>query len=486
MDNIDIFNDIDKTELVLNAVVDHPDQCVNFLENANNQYTIVCQNIRSVQKNINSFIVFLSSLNFLPDIIIFTECRINEDSPDLTLPNYSFYSSKKYINQNDGIIVFSKPELHITIEEPNFKDANCLLLHIGNKLSIIAIYRTPSIRKIDRFCHSLETILQTIKSESCIMVGDYNIDIRNDENDPDPLATDYLDLTGHYGFIPGHKLPTRGLRCLDHVMINSKKSTQILIYDSDITDHRTIILGIDRLAHATNITNNRTSSKINYQGIVCDLEKFNPTNLYAHTDITIAVQDFTKIITELITKHTTTKLMKNREVLLKPWITPNLLKCIRKKSALQLLMKKNPKDGKIHETYKNYRNTCINLIHDLKMKYEENLLKAAHGDSKQTWKCIKSICNLNKKTNKNSLINESDNGSDAVNNVNRYFTSVGKDLADNILSSLSMTQKELVSLVSSSLTSTPVNSFFISPTDTYEITKIITSLKAASAPGESV
>ncbi|KOB77686.1 Uncharacterized protein OBRU01_02867 [Operophtera brumata] len=277
------------------------------------------------------------------------------------------------------------------------------------------------------------------------MVGDYNIYIRNDEKDPDPLATDYLDLTGHYGFIPSHKLPTRGLRCLDHVMINSKKSTQILIYDSDITDHRTIILGIDRLAHTTNIPNNRTSSKINYQGIVCDLENFNPTNLYAHTDITNAVQDFTNIITELITKHTTTKLMKNREVLLK--------------------------------------NTCINLIHDLKIKYEVNLLKAAHGDSKQTWKCIKSICNLNKKTNKNSLINESDNGSDAVNNVNRYFTSVGKDLADNILSSLSMTQKELVSLVSSPLTSTPVNSFFISPTDTYEITKIITSLKAASAPG---
>lgn len=287
MDNIDIFNDIDNTQLVLNAAVNHPEQCVDFIKKSNNQYTIVCQNIRSVQKNIDSFIVFLSTLNFLPDIIIFTECRINEDSPDLTMPNYSFYSSKKYINQNDGIIVFSKPELRVIIEEPHFQDANCLLLHIGNELSIIAIYRTPSIRKIDRFCNSLENILQTMKSETCIMVGDYNIDIRDIEDGSDPLAPDYLDLTGHYGFIPGHQLPTRGLRCLDHVMINSKKSTQILIFDSDITDHCTIILGIDRLTNTINIPFNRTSSKINYKGIVSDLENLDPTNLFGTILVTI-------------------------------------------------------------------------------------------------------------------------------------------------------------------------------------------------------
>lgn len=482
MDSIDIINELDNTQFVNSKAINNPEDCIKHLGNTKTRYTVICQNICSFQKNFDSFIVFLSRLSFLPDVLIFTECRINEYSPVITLQNYTYYASTKFINQNDGIIVFVKSSLSVTIKEPDFDDANCVLIDIGNELSIVAIYRTPSIYNIGKFCNSLERTFQSIKTDSCIMVGDHNIDISIDTHDN--RSMDYLDLTGHYGFIAGHQLPTRGPRCLDHVMVNTKKNTQILICNTDITDHRTVIVSTDKHDRSVNKPANRFYSKINLHSFLDDLENLNLNPLYLLEDVNVAVTEFTEIISNLVTKNTTLKHLKNREVIVKPWITPNLLKCIRKKDTLHLLTKKNPNDLKLKEKYKKYRNTCITLLHDLKRKYESKQLNDANGDSKQTWKCIKNICNINKAVNKNDeLIKSTENPKDAVNKVNSYFSSVGKTLANNILSSLSTTEEQLVSLVKPPKSGTPTNSFFLTPTDPNEISKIISSLKTTSAPG---
>lgn len=481
MDSIDLLNDIDKTELTYSTCINYPENCLDVLRNIKSQYSIICQNIRSVQKNFNSFLVFLNRLNFSPDIIILTECRISNDSPIIQLPNYNYHSSKIYLNQNDGIIVFTKYGISITIEEPPFMDANCLIININKHLSIIALYRSPSIRNISNFAISLENTIKSLKRETCIITGDINIDIKLETSDN--RAIEYLEMMSYYGFVSAHYIPTRGPNCLDHVLVRTNFKISTVVCNTDITDHCSLIIGIDKLKVNSRYANSRLYTKINYKNCINDLKNVDFRNLYKLTDVNKAFSEFNSIINGILQNNTTNHYKRNSEVITKPWITAGLLKCIRKKDSLRLTSKNNPNDFIALNNYIKYRNKISNILHNAKNKYGKTILNDAKGDSKKTWKCIKTICNLTTENNKNlELLTIAPSKTESLNKINEYFTSVGKNLAIKILDKLGKTEEQLVSSVKAPYNE-PINSFFLAPTDPFEIGQIISSLKSSSGPG---
>lgn len=139
-----LISDIDKTDLYFSVKHNNPDKCINDLSNIKNKLTIIHQNICSIQKNFDNFVIFLTRLKFSPDLIIFTECRLSDDTPKFNINNYDCYYSQHYLNQNDGLAVFYKNGLQVSIEEHEFLDANCLTIQVGQELAICAIYRSPS------------------------------------------------------------------------------------------------------------------------------------------------------------------------------------------------------------------------------------------------------------------------------------------------------------------------------------------------------
>lgn len=143
MDNSILQNDIDKTEIIPNTFTFDPTACKKFLGNISEQFTVVTQNIRSINKNFTAFTVLLERLMFLPDVLIFTECRLNENSAETKLKSYNYHKSLTYLNQNDGIVVLTKDHLKVDVCEPKFNDANCLLLTIDDAITIVALYRSP-------------------------------------------------------------------------------------------------------------------------------------------------------------------------------------------------------------------------------------------------------------------------------------------------------------------------------------------------------
>lgn len=89
---------------------------------------------------------------------------------------------------------------------------------------------------------------------------------------------------------------------------------------------------------------------------------------------------------------------------------------------------------------------------------------------------------MTRKTNDSSdLLNYKHDADKSLHSCNKYFVSVGKRLADAILTKLCVTQDQLIETYKSHTTSS--SSFFFHPTDTYEVTKIILQLKSDSAPG---
>lgn len=477
-----VIDDIDNTQLINNIVVSDPGCCLKTLGDINNQYSIVTQNIRSINKNFDTFLVLLSRLNFKPDLIILTECRLSEYSPNIILDGYIYHCSKNYLNQNDGIVVFAKSSLSVQISEPPFKEANCLLIHVENVLTIAALYRSPSINNVDIFCRSLEKIMQELSTENCAIVGDINIDIKQDTSDT--RANEYLNSVAYYGFIPGHQFPTRGPNCLDHVLIKSKLVSQVIVCKTDVTDHDTVLFGILKTPHTNIQSKTRKSYKIDYQELLKDLEETSWNSLYEQQSCSSAFTEFINTMTTKINSHKKLCIKSSAQVIYKQWISPGLLKCIRKRDILHTKARKNKNDLQIQQRYKNYRNYCNNLVQNLKNEYERNLLTEAQGDTKKTWDAVKKVCDLKaSKSHSEDILKMHENPSESLNIVNNFFTTVGDTLATKILSNTNTTETKLANSLKIQNFMPPLNSFFLSPTDPKEISKTIINLKPSSSSG---
>lgn len=114
-------------------------------------------------KTLDNFSTFLQRLNIDCDIIIVTECWlaiVNNNLP--FMEGYRAHYTKTSHNQNDGVIVFARNSLNISVEEQNIEDCSCLLVKIESMFAILAVYRSPSFNNTDSFLDSLHANHQKI------------------------------------------------------------------------------------------------------------------------------------------------------------------------------------------------------------------------------------------------------------------------------------------------------------------------------------
>lgn len=159
-----------------------------------------------------------------------------------------------------------------------------------------------------------------------------------------------------------------------------------------------------------------------------------------------------------------------------------LVTCIRKRDDMHSRAKKFSNNKLIWDRYKKYRNYCHLLLQSCKNQHESELIRSSVGNSKKLWRNIKNICNIKKSiANTNDLLTLKSDRTEALNNINNFFSSIGNDLAYSILQKLDKLESEIAS--STLLDATPIQSLFFIPTDDIEIIKIISTLKTSSATG---
>lgn len=168
-----VIDEIDHTAFTTSLKLYSIDDCKMHLGDLGGQYSVVVQNIRSINKNFDNFFVLLSRMIFSPDIIILTECWLDDTCTCFEINNYDYHCSKNYLNQNDGIVVYTKTSLQASVVEPSCKDSNCLIVNVRDELSLIAIYRSPSFYNINNFCESLTKLMETAKATTCAIVGEH-------------------------------------------------------------------------------------------------------------------------------------------------------------------------------------------------------------------------------------------------------------------------------------------------------------------------
>lgn len=183
-------------------------------------FSFIIQNIRSVHKssNIDDLDINLSMYSHPIDIIILTECRINNSKPLPLRPNYTTHSTTTKSNQNDGVVAIVNNSIAHSVREAALYGASCLEITLPN-YKIVCIYRSPSEKDASKFIHSLDTYLSLPHMKTnVILTGDININIKVDNKDK--YCDQYLDMLASHNLLPGHRLNTRINSCLDHIICN--------------------------------------------------------------------------------------------------------------------------------------------------------------------------------------------------------------------------------------------------------------------------
>ena len=120
----------------------------------------------------------------------------------------------------------------------------------------------------------------------------------------------------------------------------------------------------------------------------------------------------------------------------KPWITDDILSCIRLRSAYSVLWKSNRFPS---EQYKEYRNYVTNKIRTSKKRYYSEKFQALKDNIKATWKLINSILRPNKIEDLKGIVKkivydnvEYTSEKNIVEIFNEHFVSVGQRVQESI------------------------------------------------------
>lgn len=199
-----------------------------FINTQNSFLNIFSQNIRSVSWNMPDFLTLLDRTCLDWDILVLSECWLPLTKFIPPLDTYNFAATTLHKTQNEGVVIYYKKHLSVSIEEPKINDANCLLLRLNPDTCILGLYRPPGLtRDTDSFVDSVDTLLTSLSNyQNIIFCGDINIDILPGSSDK--RSHKYLNVLASHGILPGHVYPTHNKTCLDHMMVKQNQTGSYL------------------------------------------------------------------------------------------------------------------------------------------------------------------------------------------------------------------------------------------------------------------
>ena len=289
-------------------------------------------------------------------------------------------------------------------------------------------------------------------------------------------------------------MPTRitdsSATLVDHIYYsegsNSKRDVNIKSGNlwCDLTDH---------LPNYTLIVNkySKTKSMPRFIRIFsdCNIDKFKKVisvidwqQLYVLDNVNSAYQLFIDLITRCYhTCFPLTKLSRKRSKD-KIWLTPGLKLSIKHNKLYKKWINSKTKTDELN--YKNYRKLFKQIAAEAEQTYFKQLFDTRTNNTKQLWNNLDRVCSFSKKKDKTSIselfvnnqkITDSKDICDCFNN---YFCTVGEKLSSN-LAHLTTNYDNFYNY----LPMAPKQSMFCTPITTFEIEKIISSLKSNKSPG---
>ena len=255
----EILDDIDPEVNYYNIISEnHSSSCFDSIDeffsenpislNDHNFISIICQNIRSIDCNLDKLLCVFDENN-MPDVFILTETWYDGYFPTV-IPGYTGYHSVR-IGRSGGVSVFVKNQIPSSkVDEHSYTNESLEICTIklsfnAKHLFISGIYR-PHSGTIENFSTALEQTLSSniLSNAQCIFAGDFNANLRSNDGDVDGLI--HMMQSHHYlQTITDNTRPETAWSApslIDHIWINQICSHNSGVIKTGITDHHTLFL----------------------------------------------------------------------------------------------------------------------------------------------------------------------------------------------------------------------------------------------------
>ena len=234
-------------------------------------------NIRSICNKFDEFKLIVEELK--PDIICITETWLNNTIIDneIELINYCLYRKDREIRRGGGIAVYINKTRLISELIDYDTDLEVCVLKIKQfrvkSFNIAVIYRPPD--SSHEFYENYSKLIGDFSNEELIIIGDFNIDLLNNENH------NFIKLNRDKGLIQLLSEPTRctetSSTLIDHIYSNIvNKISKSGVLDLSISDHKVIYLSRKINFKITENIKTQNKKLITYRSFKnFDIKKFN-------------------------------------------------------------------------------------------------------------------------------------------------------------------------------------------------------------------
>jgi exonuclease III len=483
------FTGINRRELSSNKV--------RYEQKQKNKFTILHQNIRGIRNKVDEFLISLST--DVPQVICLTEHHLKREEIDnINFSQYtvgSFFCRRTYACGGVCILVhkdiqFDDINLDHFSKEKDF-EISALKLHImHNHFIIICIYRSPN-GNFTYFLNQLEVILNKLYkiSNKLILCGDFNINYLNEDKRRDLLDS----LLASFNLFSTIKFATRVFKnsctLIDNIFIDINLH-EFLVYPfiNGLSDHDAQVITLN------NITLPSRKQIYYYRRDINDLSMSQFTfflsfenweNVFSETNVNKAFNNFLNNFLRIF--YTCFPVLKSPYLhKYKPWLTPGIrISCANKRKLY--LDYRNSNDPDIRAHFKKYCRILAKVITRAKKFYFDKLLLGSKNKIKTTWNIVNSITSNGSPvvnvTPMNLKTQSSSNLQDMANAFNNYFLSVADKLSvKNSPGQTFANNKDFLSYLQQNFCH-PFPSIKLSNTNTFEMEKVIFSLKPKNSHG---
>ena len=336
----DHFLDINCSYISPNEIKD------NHMSQNDSDLTIFHNNIRSINKNLDSAEEIFLNCTKMPDVITFTETKLNSES---SIPNIKGYQPLDHVDSPTmagGVGVFVLDNLAYTVRKDlslNLPHCEDIWLNINSKNNFVigVIYRHQKNHYSnfrESLCKSLD-ILNKSKTDY-VIVGDVNIDFM--KYNIATNITKYANALNSVGCNFFIDKPTRVTKntasCIDHVYSNLEAGClENNVILSDASDHfgtLTKISGIDRTDFVSDVYYRKTRlTSHNWQNFNAELNSQLLSTSCVQHDANMFANSIINAYSKVIDKFMPLKKLsrKQKRSHSKPWLTKGLKISIKRK-----------------------------------------------------------------------------------------------------------------------------------------------------------
>ena len=407
-------------------------------------------NINSLLAHIDELRIFLS--NHKIDILALNETKLDSTILDneISLPGFDVIRKDRTINGRNGggVCLYIRNCLNYIVRDDLQNDKlEFISIEITNPHSkpfiVSTWYRPPKGRwpttEIFEAFEELITKVDVLNLEF-YLIGDINVNLLTEALDYE--AKIFINILDIFGLSQLINKPTRITRStislIDLCITNSPdKILNSGVLTLGISDHSLVYMS--RKIHYSNKNSNRIIEKRSFrhfnseefvnnlsQQKWCDIEKLSDPNEMWH--------EWKRNFMSCFDKHAPIrkKRIGNKR---SPWINNELIKKLQERDLLKKKADKTS-DDLTWKKYKKVRNSVNNAIKTAKRNYFTINLDNSKGDVRKTWKLINELSSRQYKTTDISELKINGHSISSANAMseafNSYFTSIGRDLANEI------------------------------------------------------